>query len=577
MNRLITQIGQSIYEWFFTKPAQDSMVALGKLSAAVLGTSPIANGLACTPTSPATLQVTIGAGELYALAPLEASVYGTLPADTTHQVVKQGISLDPVLVSCAPPLTAGQAINYLIQVQYQDQDVSLDPTTGSSTPVVLQFYNSSNPSQPWQGPNDSGQTSNTIRKGIVAVQAKAGIAAPTGSQVTPAPDGGWTGLWVVTVANGQTTITAGSITQFNGAQILSETLTQKISQASGDARYAALAGLSSQVFSVAQATQSQHAMPLGQVQASIGDSGSPSFRNKLANGWAYIAQDAVRSLSTSPQYGLVDMASGWASGGAVSAGTITQDAASPVGRTGYAFKLAAVTLTGAGQVSWRYRMDSANALEFKNQTAQFQIAVQHDVGAAINYTVIVRKPTALDNFASTTTIATSASTSVSSGTPTKLIPFPAGQALGDVSNGLEIEVQAACGAITAKNFWFTEWQLEEGTKATPFEFRPITVDTAACERVFQKIGFSANTYTLGQRGNAAAANTQYMNAFYRTRMRAAPAGSVVGTWVVSNCSQPGISACSDNSTLILTTATAAGDFYFLLNSASTGIVLDSRL
>lgn len=228
MNRLITQIGQSIYEWFFTKPAQDNMVALGKLSAAVLGTAPIANGLACTPTSPATLQVTIGAGELYALAPIEASVYGTLPADTTHQVVKQGISLDPVLVSCAPPPTGGQAINYLIQVQYQDQDVSLDPTTGSATPVVLQFFNSSNPSQPWQGPNNSGQTSNTFRKGVVAIQAKAGIAAATGSQVTPAPDGGWTGLWVVTVANGQTTITAGNITPYSGAPVLPSGILQSI-------------------------------------------------------------------------------------------------------------------------------------------------------------------------------------------------------------------------------------------------------------------------------------------------------------------------------------------------------------
>ncbi len=228
LNRLITQIGQSIYEWFFTKPAQDNMVALGKLAAAVLGTSPLANGLPCTPTSPASLQVSIGAGEVYALAALEATAYGTLPADTTHQIVKQGVSLDPVLVSCAPPPTSGQAINYLIQVQYQDLDVSLDPTTGNAAPVVLQFYNSSNPSQPWQGPNNSGQTSSTFRKGVVAIQAKAGIAASTGSQVTPAPDTGWIGLWVVTVANGQASITAGNIAQYAGAPILPASILQAI-------------------------------------------------------------------------------------------------------------------------------------------------------------------------------------------------------------------------------------------------------------------------------------------------------------------------------------------------------------
>lgn len=316
---------------------------------------------------------------------------------------------------------------------------------------------------------------------------------------------------------------------------------------------------------------------LANLKAALYATSSPSSRNRLVNGWAYIAQDAARVLSTSPQYGLVDMASGWASGGAVSAGVITQDTASPVGRTGYAFKLSGVTLTGSGQLSWRYRMDAAEALKFKNQTAQFQIAVQHDVGSPINYTVVVRKPTAADNYTSTTVISTSAAVSVPSGAPTKLVPFASGVALGDVSNGIEIEVRAACGAVTGKNFWFTEWQLEEGTVASPFEYRPVSLDMPACERVFQKIGFDAQTYTLGMRGNAASTSAQYMSIFYRARMRSFPAASVVGTWFVSNCSQPLISAASNNTLTLITSPLVAGDFYFLLNSASTGIVLDARL
>jgi hypothetical protein len=39
------------------------------------------------------------------------------------------------------------------------------------------------------------------------------VAATTGTQVAPAPDAGYTGLYAVTVANGQTTITSGSIAQ----------------------------------------------------------------------------------------------------------------------------------------------------------------------------------------------------------------------------------------------------------------------------------------------------------------------------------------------------------------------------
>lgn len=237
LRRVITQIGQSIYEWFFSQQAQDNMVSVGKLAAAVLGTSTVVNGLAVTPTAPASLQINVAPGELYALAALEATICGTLPADTTHQVVKQGILLDKTVLGCAPPPTAGQSINYLIQAQYQDVDISLDPTSGA-TPVVLQFFNSSNPSQPYNGPNNSGATSNTFRSGSIALNAKAGIAATTGSQVTPAPDAGCVGLFVVTVANGQTTIVSGNITQYAGAPIISETLTQKISQTTADGRYA---------------------------------------------------------------------------------------------------------------------------------------------------------------------------------------------------------------------------------------------------------------------------------------------------------------------------------------------------
>ena len=42
------------------------------------------------------------------------------------------------------------------------------------------------------------------------VQVKAGAAATTGSQVTPTVDAGFTAMFVVTVAYGQTTITSRS-------------------------------------------------------------------------------------------------------------------------------------------------------------------------------------------------------------------------------------------------------------------------------------------------------------------------------------------------------------------------------
>jgi len=223
MRRVITQIGQSIYEWLFTRQAQDNMVALAKLSAAVLGTSTQFNGLAVSPTSPASMQVSVAPGEIYMLAALEGTIYGTLAADTTHQIVKQGISLDASLLTLTAPSVAGQSINYLIQATFQETDISVDPTTGTS-PVVLQFYNDSNPTVPYSGPNNSGATSNTFRQGSVVLSAKAGISATTGTQVTPSPDSGYVGITVVTVANGQTKITSGNIAAYASAPSINSTL-----------------------------------------------------------------------------------------------------------------------------------------------------------------------------------------------------------------------------------------------------------------------------------------------------------------------------------------------------------------
>jgi len=210
MDRQIAYPGQIPLDTDLLNTNKFAMVGLAKLAAAVLGTATVVNGLGCVPTTPASLQVQVNPGEMYSLAATDASAYSSLSADA-HNILKQGISLDAVTLTCTPPATGGQSINYLIQAVYQDQDTGL---------VTLPYYNASNPSQAWSGPNNTGAQQATARKGIVTISAKAGIAATTGTQTTPAPDAGYTGLWVVTVANGQTTITAGNISQAQNSPIL---------------------------------------------------------------------------------------------------------------------------------------------------------------------------------------------------------------------------------------------------------------------------------------------------------------------------------------------------------------------
>lgn len=211
MDRQIVYPGAIPLETDLLNTNKNAMIGLSKLAAAILGTSTFLNGLACTPTGPASLQVYVAPGEIYSLQNVDGTAYSSIAADTTHAILKQGISLDQLTMSCPAPVTAGQSVNYLIQVAYQDTD---------SGAVVLPYYNSSNPSQAYAGPANSGTAQNTVRKGVCAVSAKAGVAATTGTQTTPAPDAGYIGAFVVTVAYGQTQITAPNIAAYAGAPFL---------------------------------------------------------------------------------------------------------------------------------------------------------------------------------------------------------------------------------------------------------------------------------------------------------------------------------------------------------------------
>lgn len=208
------------------------------------------------------------------------------------------------------------------------------------------------------------------------------------------------------------------------------------------------------------------------------------LKNLVINGGCQVAQRAVANLGTSASFGQVDRFAAWGAGTAVSAGTLIQDLAAPFGRTGAAFRINAATITGAGVVYARHRIESAVAKRLKNQIASFSAQVYHDVGAPINYTITIRKPSAADNFTSTTAIATGNATPVASATGVQ-ISLP-NVAMGDCSNGIEIEIAAACGAVAGRNFLYTEWQIEEGAAVTSFERRDFDIELSRCQRYFCK-------------------------------------------------------------------------------------------
>lgn len=211
MDRVTPFFGALVRETDPLLAQQYAMTAVGYFMQHAMGTAVAVDGFTCAPTTPASMSVVLGPGEILSLQNLEATGWSSLPADTAHSIVKQGIMKDPDPITLTAPVTVGYSQVYLIEVQYADLDTN---------PVLLSYYNSANPNQPFQGPGNNGQTQNTARLGIVAVQLKAGVAAPSGTQTAPSADAGWTGLYTVTVANGQTTITSGNISQVASAPFL---------------------------------------------------------------------------------------------------------------------------------------------------------------------------------------------------------------------------------------------------------------------------------------------------------------------------------------------------------------------
>lgn len=242
----------------------------------------------------------------------------------------------------------------------------------------------------------------------------------------------------------------------------------------------------------------------------------------IINGGCKVAQQSLiaPNISTSYQFGPVDRFAMKATGSAVSAGTITQDTASTLSVASYALKASGVTLTGSGIVYARYRMESKDAASYKNLVASLSLKVKHDVGSAINYVIYLRKANAVDDFSSTTDISNSGNISVANNTDT-LIKYE-NVSLGDVSNGLEIEVQAVCGAISTKNFSFSEWQMNRGVIALTFQPRLYDEELRACQRYLRPVLIGGNYLFSGVNAKRVGTNTVSVDKLFDTPMRAIP-------------------------------------------------------
>lgn len=207
MDRVTSYPGALIAETDPLRAQQNAMIALGWSLQATLGTATALDGFALTPTTPASLVLNLAPGTITQIRSTEATPWSSLPANTATSIIKQGVMHEVDPITFTPPTTTGFSQAFLIQAQYADLDTN---------PVLLPYYNAANPAQPYSGPGGNGQSQNTARLGIVAIQVKAGVAV-NGAPTIPAPDAGWVGMHVVVLSAGQTSISSGNIAVYSAA------------------------------------------------------------------------------------------------------------------------------------------------------------------------------------------------------------------------------------------------------------------------------------------------------------------------------------------------------------------------
>ncbi len=217
MDRQIVYPGSIPLDTDLLNAQRNTMIALGYLSQMVLGTNTVADGLACTPTSPASMSVNVGAGSITQFGVIDTTPFGSLPALPTNPLVRLGINIGSTSFALTAPTASGQVINYLVEATLSEADAGA---------TVLPYYNAANPAQPYSGPGNDGAAQMTERVQSVQLSVKPGPAVAIGSLSLPPVDAGWVGLYVVSVAYGQQSITAANITTLSTAPFVSWKLPQ---------------------------------------------------------------------------------------------------------------------------------------------------------------------------------------------------------------------------------------------------------------------------------------------------------------------------------------------------------------
>lgn len=188
---------------------REGLYGLGQATLNLLGSaSTVIGGFAATPTGPTSLTINVAAGEIFETTSVDATAYGSLAPDAS-QTMQIGHADAQALVLTTAGLSSGQSRWALVQATFtQVDDIPADDPNGG----LLAYLDATNPAgPPWSGPDNTGVTQPTRRKAVATVSVIYGVVAATGTEVPPNPSANNVPLYLIDLAFGQTTVSAGQI------------------------------------------------------------------------------------------------------------------------------------------------------------------------------------------------------------------------------------------------------------------------------------------------------------------------------------------------------------------------------
>ena len=300
------------------------------------------------------------------------------------------------------------------------------------------------------------------------------------------------------------------------------------------------------------------------------------FRNRIINGQMQIAQRATSATITAGStialgYSTVDRFYVYCTGANVTAAQVAGSGATKnrLQITG----AASVTAVGVGQ-----RIEALNSYDMAGSTA----TLSADLAISATLTTV----TWTASYATTTadtfgTLASPTVTQIATGTFTVTstvtnfstnITIPAAATTG-------IQIVFTVGALTAGLTWTVgNVQLEKGSTATSFDYRPIGTELVLCQRYFETIGSDAAGGLLAPQGYGTAGVQVNQTLMYKVTKRATPIITKVGTWTLVNVSaQPSVFGAGVDTVLFYSNATGTGVAYAQNSNSGNSVTISAEL